>query len=665
MAKHSRTAGVQCQRNSCLIPNGQVAYTSKTPVSRGHRGHRLSIPATASLQRQLSNATSSDEVLSLVDTQLSKFDRIHLATALHRVAHFAPETHTDERVQLLLQRVHATLQQQDAHGIANVLWASAKLQLPLPDAATLTNALQTLRSKASACKPQALCNSVWALGTLSAGTARTLNSDGWKYLREIVQQAAARSQHLSSQELSTLLWGAGRVGVTLEHKHFVMLFHRAQQLADEKKMEAQEAGMVLWAFATMHDTPTSSSMVGTSESHAVIARHAVSFTWSVCDVLDVQASAIAAWAFGVLRLHPGEAVLSSVAERYVTEGSSADPVATANLLWGFSKLGVSPGEAVLTLGEQRVQKRLHSASVREISALLSAFAELKCEPSDSFLSAACAQLERSTREMQLDDYFETLRSLPRFGIEVPGRILQGAYECIESFDQLDERSISKPQLRQAINAMMQLAHNGFNLFSDGTLRKLFQTAEKEGRQLGIGYASGLVQTMAASEAGMLPTAGARSNPRVRDFMQTFTESDWDLLSTVDVARTLRALSFLRAYPGTPQLDHICQRVVQADTLLTLDGDTLTTIVRAMAGLHYNPRESHVVSFGTYAQKLASMGRLHDEKQSLVRALWIMGAPMQLWRKLEHVDLWSNNNNTNGTAIRSAAQPVGGSDLVKL
>ena len=586
--------------------------------------------ALASLQKQLSSASSAEDVLELAASSLHSFDSIHLATALHRSASLRADP-SDTRLGALRARVDSSLPKQDAHGVSNALWSFASLGLALPEPSTLEHALCILRSNAHSCKPQAVCNSLWALGTLQRESLARLTRNSWFALHGILEEGASRCRSLSGQELSNLLWGSGRIGLRPREVCVAALLRRAHDLADSQLLEPQEAGMILWSLATLYSHD--SSVRQTSAEGEELRRITVAFAHSVRDTLDLQASAIAAWAFGSLQLHPGEALLSAIAERYVREGAGADPVATANVLWGFSRLGVSPGDAVLDLGERRVQKKLHFTGVREITALLEAFSELGCEPSDEFLEDACRQLEEQTHTMKLDDYFETLRALPRFGVEVSGRILQGAYERIETIGASSE-AVSGGELRQAINAMMQLASHGFNLFSDATLSKLFDEAEREGAALGIGYASGLVQTMAASEAGVLPHVSERSNTRLRCFVQCFAVEDWDCLSLTESVRMLRALSSLRAYPGTPQLDRLCERAVAAEHA-HLGPESLTMLLRAMAGLLYSPRESCMVTLAARSMQLAEAGQLRErERQALVRALWMMGSPMQLWRKLE-------------------------------
>jgi hypothetical protein len=136
--------------------------------------------ATQQLQRTLSASTSAEEVLRLCASHAGALDHIHAATALNRLGAFCGSSAArqalaaDPRAHTLADALLARCARLNAQGVANVLWAYARLSPELAPAAALLAALEAAAGKPSLwadAAPQAVANAAWAYVRLTGSNA--------------------------------------------------------------------------------------------------------------------------------------------------------------------------------------------------------------------------------------------------------------------------------------------------------------------------------------------------------------------------------------------------------------------------------------------------------------------------------------------------------------
>lgn len=581
-----------------------------------HRGYvavRASAKgASAPLQKRLSKASSAQEVLGEVASGLEHFDRIHIATALHRLATFSAasdgEVPEPAEYARLIDAAWATIGEQDAQGVANILWSCASLEITPPEEGVKT-CLRTLHSQGSRAKPQALANALWALADMQVAVDR-------ESLRHLLGIAAERTEEMGAQDVATTLWGGAKLSKGFdesdeEELRFVLQsLRRASELAEKGSLPAQEGGMVLWAlgFSGWH-----LGEEGVQLLSRIVQQGAHSF--------DAQAIGTACWALGRMRIDLGSGPMSCLAEAYVQQGRMVSVLTGASVVWGMAKCGRNPGQAVLQLADSRMAEGIEGAGRKEVLALLSGLMDLGFEPSEELLEGAGKKLEQHADGMDLEDHFDALKCIQKLGGSLPGRLLQAAYERIERCAETGEATTDP---RPVLNAMMQLSANGYNLFSERLILSLLESVESS--DTGLGHVSGLVQSITASGCAV-------DSYRISSLVHRHSPSEWRRLRPREASRLVRSLGSLRAYPGTPQLDAIASSL--AENAALLDSVSLDCLLGGLADLRYDPRGSFIAAMTRRARWLLSAGYLDvDSRFRLMESFRALGAPVQRWRFLE-------------------------------
>ena len=133
------------------------------------------------LQKSLSQSTSGEEVLQLCSTHAAAFDHIHAATAVNRLGLFTTTAAarralvSDPRAAALAAVLQAGADKLNAQGVANVLWAFARLAPEYAPPAALLAALEKSASRPATrtnAYPQALGNAAWAYVRLAGSAAK-------------------------------------------------------------------------------------------------------------------------------------------------------------------------------------------------------------------------------------------------------------------------------------------------------------------------------------------------------------------------------------------------------------------------------------------------------------------------------------------------------------
>ena len=133
------------------------------------------------LQKSLSQSTSGEEVLQLCSTHAAAFDHIHAATAVNRLGLFTSTAAarralvSDPRAAALAAVLQAGADKLNAQGVANVLWAFARLAPEYAPPAALLAALEKAVTRPAIWKDavtQAIANAAWAYVRLGGSSAK-------------------------------------------------------------------------------------------------------------------------------------------------------------------------------------------------------------------------------------------------------------------------------------------------------------------------------------------------------------------------------------------------------------------------------------------------------------------------------------------------------------
>lgn len=222
----------------------------------GSGGSSADASTSARIQGELTGARDPRDILAIVDADGDSFDPIHTATAIHRIATHTKGDATRESVTsspsfaALMDLVRANLGGMNAQGLANVAWACARLDHS-PGAALLDDITAGLEreltakpkgraAKAREVKPQAVSNTVWALGSL-----RHRPSDD--ALASIFRAVGPRLRDFRAQELTNVVLGAAHMEYVPGEAFNASVFDAVRQ--NVQSFEGQETSNLLWALA--------------------------------------------------------------------------------------------------------------------------------------------------------------------------------------------------------------------------------------------------------------------------------------------------------------------------------------------------------------------------------------------------------------------------------
>ena len=252
-----------------------------------------------------------------------------------------------ETVATLLPHVNALKDQFKAQGIANQLWALAKLvDYDLPMTPEFTKAFTALQSRVIPLKasftPQEIANLLWAIAKL-VDKGQPLTSELQKAIADMLPCVIALQANFKPQEIANLLWAMAKLvdngqPLTAPFEEAVAdLLSRVYTLRDEFK--AQGIANLLWAMAKLVDNgqPLTGQLKKTLT--ALVPRvsamkaqftpqHIANLLWAMAKLMD-KGQPLTPWIKkAITTLLPWVIVLKA----------EFKPQEIANVLWAVAKL---------------------------------------------------------------------------------------------------------------------------------------------------------------------------------------------------------------------------------------------------------------------------------------------------------------------------------------
>jgi len=381
-----RCAG--CRRSATTGPRAvtQAAAASKVDGSASPRSSEVKQHLSSSsalekeeLQQSLSSSTSAEEVLLLLDSRLlQRFDHIHAATALQRLATFSGSARArrtlsaDPRLQQLFSHLTEKARLLNAQGFANVLWALAKLTPEVEPPSALVSSLLLSATKASVwadARPQAVANAAYALGKLYQGSEATppavldlmnllsktpivqlmkpqeISNYAWSYAvlelspttdgwgKSLWAAFGEQLQRFSALELSICLYALAKLKCKGEAAEIAAAATQMGRLASQADSQAVANG--LWALATLRGEESVPR-----EPLSLLLQRSVEL--SAAEEMP-KALCITLWACASLDFDPGPAVVSKLSTRALSMAPLLVPKDLIQIAGGLSALGYAPG----------------------------------------------------------------------------------------------------------------------------------------------------------------------------------------------------------------------------------------------------------------------------------------------------------------------------------
>ncbi len=334
-------------------------------------------------------------------------DHIHVATALHRLATHSTsraersELAADPRTHQLLQLLSPRVKSLNAQGVANTLWALAKLSpelQPPPDVLQSLTAAAASPSLWAHAAPQAVSNTAWAHAHLSPDKPdrRALN----------VLAAAAMRMELRAQELSNLLWAFGTARMLPEVDGWAASMWAAVEKG-VSRFSATELSIVLWSFARL-EQPGGDAML-----------RAVTQLAQRAGECDMQAVANALWALTKLKVKAPDAVAALVKRAEAVLPLADQPRSICNVLIACALLRHDPGPervGALVSRTLAMQSRLNA---QDVAQLCGALMQLRYAPSAHALTALVATLDAHLAAFSASQLETVCEALRRFDYEAP------------------------------------------------------------------------------------------------------------------------------------------------------------------------------------------------------------------------------------------------------
>jgi len=190
-----------------------------------------------------------------------------------------------------------------------------------------------------------------------------------------------------------------------------LLEGKAQEIAGE--LSPRNISNLLWAFATM-ERQLGRSLMGKLESEMM-----TNFQF-----FAPQHYSITMWAFGMMRMEPGEEMWVLMERRGVEVSRQRDfsPSHINMVLTAYSKLEKHPGPELLRALEQKIETTANDFSGFVTASILLAYARMSTRPSARVLEVLEHQVETTASDMVPTSVAFTLYAFATLGC-VPGDIV--------------------------------------------------------------------------------------------------------------------------------------------------------------------------------------------------------------------------------------------------
>jgi hypothetical protein len=335
--------------------------------------------------RSIKDCRTVGELQSLVCDSCVDFNAIHVSTAFHRLAALnkAGDLYTDgqltqdrtEAIQLLENRAVALVEDFQAQGVANTIWALATIgEAPSQELLELLDA--RAEAVASDLSAQGVANILWAFAKMGWGPSE-------QTLRALESRAEELVEGFKPQEVANTLWALATMGRGIEATLWRAMAAQTVKIAGSFK--AQEVASALWALATMGLAP-GDRVLGAVERRVR----------EVSGDFTSQGVANTLWALAAVGREPGRSVLTAVERRAEEVSRHFKPQEIANTLWAYATWGLKPGEGLLWALERRTEETAHEFNAQDVANALWAFSVLGVVPGEGVDVA----LERRGEEMK-------------------------------------------------------------------------------------------------------------------------------------------------------------------------------------------------------------------------------------------------------------------------
>ncbi|CAJ1397297.1 unnamed protein product [Effrenium voratum] len=349
------------------------------------------------------NATSAAEVLAIMQRQQEnpELSLISVSAAWCRLAKLQGSLNSkairSQSFYLFVGLTTSLLEQPAvrAREVANILWATAKLQRHASSQITSlwTRLARAVKTSAGAMNAQQNANSIWAVATLA--TAKVHFQGLPSALRALAKRVPAVIADMNARDASSVIWAMAKlVTVDPETKALCGLLPAlaSRVPAVISDMRSQAVASVLWAVAKLAAADV--------EPQALLdlLRSSAGRIPDVVSEMKAQEVSNVIWAAGQLAVMSDDlrAVLPVVVDRASVALPSATPQNLGNSVWGLALSNYSD-EAFLEAVADKVANEAAGwtprLAERSLPAVLCAVARLKAEfTCDKLLEAVAAKL---------------------------------------------------------------------------------------------------------------------------------------------------------------------------------------------------------------------------------------------------------------------------------
>ena len=347
----------------------------------------------AALQQALSAATSAASVLQLLEGGVGAFDAIHSATAIHRLALFADEPTkvslaSDPRVSNLVSRLSGFVDALDAQGLANVLWALARLDYgDDPRWRTTVSALLASLLRAASlhvvwegARAQAVANAAWSVSRLGGGGGSLDTAEECRVVLEVLSGTGPISV-MRPVELASYVWayGAARLLPSSPGWADAVLTAFESQL---QNLDAKELSMVLWAVASLQMEADVGLVNRAGERLALLV--------PTCEAQTLSNGLLALAKLGCTSADSVATLVQHSAALCSRDG--VEPQALANVLWATASLNHDPGAEVVSKLVSRtiaLSSRLNAADLTQTATAVRVWRSVPSALSSHTLAQLC------------------------------------------------------------------------------------------------------------------------------------------------------------------------------------------------------------------------------------------------------------------------------------
>ena len=326
--------------------------------------HWTSPSGARELTTRIKECGTVTELCLIVLKSSAAFNSIHTATAFHRLATLSKspprrpsrdvpaEAPVDltEALEQLTSRAVLLIDEFQAQGVANTLWALATLRShekslwALVVATPVVGMLERrVEAVAADMKPQETSNTLWALATMSAcdGSVSGLvaRESVVRVLERRVDQVAGE---LKAQETANVMWASAKLGRAVP----ASVMRRAEQVAGA--FTPQGVANVLWALSCSAGGPGPTATKqkqkgGDGRTNVRLVQVLQLCAARVAAHAKPQEVATILRALAVLDRRPGPALLWALEARVDQTAGQFNAQDVANSLWAFGYMGVVPG----------------------------------------------------------------------------------------------------------------------------------------------------------------------------------------------------------------------------------------------------------------------------------------------------------------------------------